>query len=114
LEYIVSPQALGTRFRKANQPETVVSLSDKLSTAISECEEHRIHPEVRLKWAQHALTWINKAFACGLIQEGQGLVNKNKKLEAKNAELEGEVITLLKENAILRDNMEKLKDAIAA
>ena len=57
------------------------TLSDYLANAISAYQENRDNEEKKLSYAKRCLIWINRAFACGVVQEGKRLISKNKKLE---------------------------------
>lgn len=57
------------------------TLSDYLANAISEYQENRDNEQRRLSCAERCNIWINRAFTTGVIQEGKGLVSKNKELK---------------------------------
>ncbi len=58
--------------------------------------------QYRLKYAQAALGYINKAIAAGLVTEGPALVQKYRKAEASIAELRTKVDELTAENLFLK------------
>jgi hypothetical protein len=102
LDYVFTPDSrkLGT----TNQQGERAMFADSIARAMSEYEWFKNDPQQRMLKANICLMWINRAFAVGVVREGEGLVNKNKALEHKVAELQSTVKKL-------SDELERLRDA---
>jgi len=94
MEYIIAPEAAQLWFwAPPSVPKVPLiykekkTLSDYLAGMISLYEENRDNEKKKLDYAQMCLSWINRAFACGVIREGKGLISKNKKLVRDNKRL---------------------------
>lgn len=90
MDYIFTPEAKGIWYVSPSRPlypsplsppKERKNLTDYLAIAISDYEENRDDEQHRLSYARTCLLWINRAFASGVIQEGKGLISKNKELE---------------------------------
>ena len=77
LDYVIKPEARNIIYKGFVGSEMRIrSLSDFLSGAIAHFETAKT-----LKNAISCLYWIDKAFSCGVVQEGEGLISKNEKLK---------------------------------
>jgi len=74
--------------------EEPISLSEGLGHSISQYETNK-DPSKQSMFADGCLVWINRAFSHGVVQEGKGLISKNKELE--------------KENELLRDRLKECR-----
>ena len=101
LDYIVTPEAkkIGYIDKQTNKE---ISIAHSLSLHISRYEKN-IDNELQLSFARLCLTWINKAFTYGVIQEGQGLARKLKEYRDRNAQLESDLEKLSLEYLELQD-----------
>lgn len=79
------------------------SFADGIARAMSEYDWFKEFPEERMKKANVLLWWMNRAFAVGVVREGEGLVNRNRYLEANVAELRDQVRKLTAELEKLRE-----------
>ncbi len=109
LDLVIDPQAqyLAYYHKKTRQPTGY--FSDLLANAITKYEANR-NPQIKGTLAEICLIWINRAFSCGLIKEGEGLITKLRECQEKNAHLEREnklIATAYKE---LQDKHEELEN----
>ncbi len=87
LEYVFTPEAREMYFTNI-KGEKDRSLADWLSRRIFSYEQNREDKAQQLFYAKLCLLWINRAFACGVVQEGEGLARKLKECREKNVQLE--------------------------
>lgn len=84
------------------------TLSDNLANAIAMYQENRDDERVRLRFAQECSVWINKAFSCGVIEEGLGLARKLEECEEMNTQLKTDLKKLSIEHMKLRKEHEEV------
>lgn len=110
LEYVIDLKATNMRYRD-EKGLNAGSLSDLLANAISHYEEKRDIVDLNIKnlFAQMCLIWINRAFASGVVNHGEGLIAKLKECSEKNKELENELIKISEEYKYLRTEYEDIK-----
>jgi hypothetical protein len=116
LDYVIDPKASTLIFGIPSRLSESMLLSDFLAKKISEYEENRDNERNKLTYALSCLMWINRAFTCGVIHEGQGLARKLKECQEKNTKLDSdlervsmEYLRLKEESGILARNL-KLPD----
>lgn len=91
LDYIISPEAGELLYGdRLNPKERGKSLADYLANSINEYEQKRDSKESEFK-AIVCNLWINRAFAQGIVKEGQGLARKLKECRERNIQLESDL-----------------------
>lgn len=92
LDYSIAPEAIKIIYDFPSKEKK--SLTDCLANAIYEYEANKDNEQVKLHYAQLCLIWINRAFACGVIEEAQGLAKKLGECRERNTQLERDIETL--------------------
>lgn len=87
LEYVITSEAREILYRDS-QDQVPKNLADWLSRRIFSYEDNKDDEERQLFYAQLCLIWINKAFTCGVVQEGKSLIKKLDEYREKNVQLE--------------------------
>jgi len=91
----------------ANAMETYLESKKHLAESAS-VEEERLSAKLIQVSAETCLLWINRAFASGIVQEGEGLVRKFKECQAENDKLRADNETLASELTQIRENYDGL------
>jgi hypothetical protein len=112
LEFVVTEE--GRKLTSPEDPATGrrVLWVNSLADSISAYSLNRDNPQVRLKYAQECLGYINKAFAAGIIRDGPGLITKYKEAEIKIAQLEAQVKKLSEENIFLNAKIDLMREGV--
>jgi len=76
------------------------------SLSIYEYEKNKEYKQTRLGYARICLLWINRAYAQGVVNEGQGLAGKLKECREKQAKLENELETISRQYLSLKTEYE--------
>ena len=87
MDYIIAPKASELVYETPLLEKN--TLAEFLATRLYDYEKNRENiDEIRLPCARACLVWINRAFAHGVVQEGQGLARKLKEYQEKNDQLQ--------------------------
>lgn len=81
LDYVILPEARTLFFDMSTGAQK--SLIDILAEAISKYTENRENERLKQVTAEMCFLWINKAFICGVVREGDGLARKLKEANEK-------------------------------
>jgi hypothetical protein len=112
LDYVIDQTATNIWYGRPPPYPTLIdnrtNLADNLSNAITDYEANKGNEQLKLASASRCLMWINKAFACGVIKEGEGLARKLKECQEKNVRLEKDVEKL----SIDYLNLKKMQDEL--
>jgi len=85
------------------------SLADKLSESIYRYETTKNIQRSNVEEARTCLFWIERAYTCNVVNEGQGFTNKLNKLQERITQLENANKQLQEENNKLQEQYFKLK-----
>jgi phage shock protein A len=110
LEYTIDSKATSIRYIGEGDAHPR-SLSDDLADSISRYEHNRNNPS-KQGYARICLIDINRAFANGVIKEGNGLVSKLEECTKKNTELENDLRKVSDELYNAKEKIEELRQQI--
>lgn len=92
LDYVIDSRAMEIWYGSSESSifdRKRTNLTDHLANAISMYDGSKDDNEQnRLVAASVCLIWINRAFACGVVKEGQGLARKLRETEERNVQLQ--------------------------
>lgn len=91
LDYTITPEATEIWYSDPSRPLDRKNLADHLANVISRYLREKDNEQDRFHCAQLCSLWINRAFACGVIKEGQGLARQLAECREKNIQLENDL-----------------------
>lgn len=109
MDYILSPEVSGLIYVNESNQKDGRLFSDHLAKSIFEYEKYKNDDQVNMKYGRVCLLWINRAFAHGIVREGQGLAKKLETCMEENAQLLTDLEILSEQYRQLKAKYEPLK-----
>ncbi len=108
LDFVINPTSGSLIYGEGENART---LSDLLVESITSYEVDRYDsdPKVKILSAYRCLVQINRAFACGIIKEGEALISKFKKRSEENIKLRRELETVSDSLMRAKERIEELE-----